>query len=86
MDQGQLQMDAWSYHFYSSVLFSPSRPPVASLCPSTVTPLANDAAFHCNDIPPLQRERGEIAMTLSQVPCMKKELCENVKGKRPTHK
>lgn len=51
--EGILRIHTWSYHFSSSssVLFIP----VASLCPSTVTPLASDAAFHCNDIPPSQK-------------------------------
>lgn len=39
------------------LLFSSLRSPVASLCPSTVTPLASDAAFHCNDIPPSQNRK-----------------------------
>lgn len=40
----------------SLLLLSSPRPPVASLCPSTVTPLASGAAFLCNDIPPSQTE------------------------------
>ncbi len=82
--EGILQTDTWSYHFSSSLPFSSPHPPVASLCPSTVTPLASDAAFHCNDIPTIAKERErERAVTLSpQVSRMTKQQLRQRNRKR----